>query len=115
MCSEYETLSPAVVAFLTCPDVEHGLGQHVWVAPAGSVPIFLKSLVVAELFYVATTVAIKGSILLSYRRIFQVSYVKKATVVIAAMVCAWALACVGDEPSKARGPCPRSLTTRSRC
>lgn len=75
-------------------DIHHGLGLHVWVAPAGSVSIFLKSLVVAELFYVITTVAIKASILLSYRRIFRVDYVKKATTAVALVVFAWALACV---------------------
>lgn len=70
--------------------------MHVWVAPPGSVSQFLKSLVVAEIFYCITSVAIKLSILLSYRRIFPVDYMKKATTAVALMVFAWAVACVSS-------------------
>ncbi|RAK78072.1 uncharacterized protein BO72DRAFT_427727 [Aspergillus fijiensis CBS 313.89] len=75
-------------------DVRHGLGLHLWAAPPGSVSAFLKSLVIAELFYVAATVAIKLSILLSYRRSFRVPHVQKATTFVAWIVFAWALACI---------------------
>ncbi|RAH82423.1 hypothetical protein BO86DRAFT_399064 [Aspergillus japonicus CBS 114.51] len=74
-------------------DVRYGLGLHVWAAPPGSVSAFPKSLVIAELFYVAATVAIKLSILLSYRRIFRVPHVQKATTIVAWIVFAWAFAC----------------------
>ncbi|PYI33850.1 hypothetical protein BP00DRAFT_319229, partial [Aspergillus indologenus CBS 114.80] len=77
-----------------CTDTQHGLGLHVWVAPADSVSTFLKALVIAELGYVATTVAIKFSILLSYRRVFRIPYVMHATAGVAVVVSAWALACV---------------------
>ncbi|PYI17554.1 hypothetical protein BO99DRAFT_337541, partial [Aspergillus violaceofuscus CBS 115571] len=73
-------------------DVRYGLGLHVWAAPPGSVSAFPKSLVIAELFYVAATVAIKLSILLSYRRIFRVPHVQKATTIVAWIVFAWAFA-----------------------
>ncbi|PYH85219.1 hypothetical protein BO82DRAFT_248742, partial [Aspergillus uvarum CBS 121591] len=39
------------------------------------------------------TVAIKFSILLSYRRVFRIPYVMHATAGVAAVVSAWALAC----------------------
>ena len=88
-------MCPALILEPACKlDIHHGFGMHVWVAPSGSVSQFLKSLVVAEIFYCITSVAIKLSILLSYRRIFPVDYMKKATTAVALMVFAWAIACV---------------------
>lgn len=67
-------------------------------APTDSVPTFLEALVIAELGYVATTVAIEFSILLSYRRVFQIPYVMHATARVAVVVSAWALASVCHNP-----------------
>ncbi|KAL3467936.1 hypothetical protein BJX64DRAFT_282825 [Aspergillus heterothallicus] len=74
--------------------LQHGFGKHVWAAAPDIVPVFFKGLIVAEIFFAAAIVSIKGSILLSYRRVFKVKYMANATTIVGVILLVWFIACV---------------------
>ncbi|KAK3936525.1 integral membrane protein [Diplogelasinospora grovesii] len=85
----------ALGAALTIFMEQHfGLGQHIWTIGDDMVP-YLESFYASMLVYNAAIVTVKISIVLMYRRIFNVGkHMQRATLATLIFLCAWGVALV---------------------
>ncbi|KAM5528463.1 hypothetical protein FOXYSP1_18944 [Fusarium oxysporum f. sp. phaseoli] len=76
--------------------VPHGIGKHIWVAPAQAMKVWEIGLFIGEITYSLTLCTVKWSILAFYWRIFGSTYLIRAPIwTLLGLVTAWCIAVLG--------------------
>ncbi|KAJ5676034.1 hypothetical protein N7462_008931 [Penicillium macrosclerotiorum] len=80
-----------VVAGVNLACVQYGMGKHTDTIPENRAIMYYKLLYVFEPLYITTAGIIKISVLLMYRRIFPVRYIKVGCYILGAITIAWVI------------------------
>ncbi|KAI0805633.1 hypothetical protein GGR55DRAFT_267924 [Xylaria sp. FL0064] len=83
------------LGYIDYPTIPHGLGRHIWVAPADATKAWALGLFIAEITYTLTMTLVKYSTLIFYWRIFSTkTSIRLPVLLLAGTTTLWGIAII---------------------